>query len=111
MSNLFSYVLSFILFIPTLLFGFDLYLLQVNTSELEAYATRVILAASDRGVTENLIAEVDKDGYQLICLEGCKNPEIGQTQKIVITKNYNPLFISKEELTLKAERSYLIGYY
>lgn len=111
MSNLVSYVLSFIFFIPTVLFGFDIYLLQARTSELEAYASYVVLSASDRGINDSHIVEAAQNGYTLYCTLGCEFPQIGQTQQFVLTTSFNPLFISKEKLTLKVERSYLIGYY
>ncbi len=111
MSNLFSYVLGFIFVLPILLFGVDLMMIQTINSGLNAYATHLVLTASSNGLSDNDIAEATQRGYSLACISGCEYPQLGQTQSFVLIKTYTPLFISKDSITLKVEREYLIGYY
>jgi len=111
MSNLFSYVLGFMLTLPILLFGFDLLMLQSVASGLEAYATTIALKASASGLTNSLYEEVIEEGYVLVCLSACQYPQVGQTQTFVLQKSYTPLFISKGEINVSVKRTYIIGYY
>lgn len=111
MSNLFGYVLGVIFFIPTILFGFDLVMIQSISSGVEAYATTVTIKASSYGLTQSLIKEVENEGYQIQCVKGCQTPQIGQTQSFVLTKAYTPLFISTDNFNVSTKRSYIIGYY
>lgn len=111
MSNLFGHILSIIFFIPTILFGFDLVMVQSISSELEVYATTIMIRASSLGLTESIMVEVENEGYQIECISGCQSPQVGQTQNFVMMKTYTPLFISKDNFKVATKRSYIIGYY
>lgn len=111
MSNLLGHVFSIIFFIPTILFGFDLVLIQSISSELEVYATTIMIRASHLGLTEAMIVEVENEGYLIECVNGCQSPQVGQTQNFVMMKTYTPLFISKDNFNVVTKRSYIIGYY
>ncbi len=111
MSNLFSHVLGIMLLIPGLLFSFDLYMLQTATAGLEAFASTLAIRTSNRGINYTHVDEAESMGYRLVCLSACSNPQIGQTQTFVLELDFTPLFISSEDITLIAKRSYIIGYY
>lgn len=111
MSNLFSLVLGAIIFFPSMLFGFDLFLIQSVSAGLETYASALTIRTSNQGIKDSHVLEAQEDGYRLICINGCQNVQLGQTQTFVIEKDYSPIFISSEIITLTAKRSYLIGYY
>lgn len=112
MSNLYSYILSLFLLIPTLLFSSDLFALSAIRNEVEQKSTTLSLRISiSGGDYKRFEEEISNEQMVLTCLVGCNNPQVGESVKFRVSKFYKPLFISKNTIEVASTRTALIGYY
>ncbi|MGI6713483.1 MAG: hypothetical protein ACOX3K_00205 [Bacilli bacterium] len=105
-------LLSLLFVLQVLLFGGDLSNIQIIHSELDALATHVAQRIGYDGmITEETIEYVlSYPNTYFQCLENCA-PHYGDTVVFVITRDFQPLIIQKEKMTIAVKRSTVIGYY
>ena len=112
MSSKFGTLLSLIFVAFFVALGADLITIQYLYSDLDAKSTSISYIISRYGrVTSNLEATIE-DRYQVefTCLTYC-NSSPGDIVDYVISRKYQPVFISKEEITIAVKRQAVIGYY
>lgn len=112
MGSKIGVILSLLFVLQVLLFGGDLSNIQIVHSELDALATTVAQRIGyDGRVTEATVAYVESHPNTYFqCLENCA-PHFGDTLVFAITRDYQPLVIQKEVLTIRVQRATVIGYY
>lgn len=81
-------------------------------SELDALATTVGYSISQVGfVTQEQYDYVASyPDTELVCLLNCQ-PRFGDTVTFAIRRNFDPLILSQELMTIQVKRSTVVGYY
>lgn len=112
MSSKFGTLLSLLFVAFFVALGADLLTIQYLYSDLDAKSTSISYVISRYGrVTNRLVATIE-DRYQVTftCLTYC-NSVPGDIVDYVISTTYQPVFISKQEITIAVKRQAVIGYY
>ena len=112
MSSKFGTLLSLIFVAFFVALASDIITIQYLYSDLDAKSTSISYIISKYGkMTKNLEATLE-ERYQVefTCLNYC-NTSPGNVIDFVVSKNYKPVFISKNEITISVKRQAIIGYY
>lgn len=112
MSSKFGTLLSLIFIAFFVALSADLITIQYLYSDLDAKSTSIAYIISKYGrVTDSLI-EVIEDRYnvEFTCLSHC-NSSPGDIVGFSISKQYQPVFISKNPIKLSVKRQAIISYY
>lgn len=111
MGNLVGVLFSFLMIIPVIVLGIDLYGLTSEQVALETMATIISYRISkEGGVRQQLISELASEGVELICLSTCHNVSVGQIVKYQLFDYYTPILISENDISVSVTRTTMIGY-
>lgn len=111
MSNIFGLMYSFILILPTILFGIDLMQISSIRSYLESRATIVSYQISkEGGLKPQLIAKLEEEGITIECQEACTYITMGETITFRLSRFYTPLILKKETMKVAVTRVTIVGY-
>lgn len=111
MGSFMGTLLSFVLLLPVILFGADLYLVSALQTRLETRATSVAYTISLQGGVRNaLVTELADEGITLTCLTNCTYVSVGQSIKYELLTTYTPIILKKEEMIISVTRTAIVGY-
>jgi len=112
MSSKLGTLLSLIFIAFFVLLSADLMTIQYLYSDLDAKSTSIAYIIAKNGrVTDNLIETIeDRYGVEFSCLSHC-NSSPGDIVDFSISKSYQPVFVSKNAMTITVKRQAIIGYY
>lgn len=112
MSNIFGLMYSFILILPTILFGIDLMQISSIRTYLESRATIVSYQISkEGGLKPPLIAKLEEEeGITIDCQEACTYITMGETITFRLSRFYTPLILKKETMKVAVTRVTIVGY-
>ncbi len=111
MGSKLAFLLSLFFVIGIMGMAGDLASIQVIQTSLDAASiTAARSIAIHGGINQQIIASIEKEcGGHLISLE--EEPvQVGDIFHFMITKEYQPFVLSSSPLTVKVERSTVIGY-
>ena len=104
-------LLSMVFVMSVMLLGGDMVCISSIYASLDAISLSVSRAISKEGTisqnTLNLVAS--HDAY--LVKEGNQTPAMGETVTYFLCRDYTPLILSKEEMTISIRRSAIVGYY
>lgn len=112
MSSKIGLILSMIFVSLFFAFGIDLIMVQVIYSDLDAKSVSISYKISQYGTIDDKLKEAIENDYEVtfVCLGNCE-PKFGDTVTFAIAKNYNPIIIKDEPMTISVKRNAVIGYY
>lgn len=112
MSSKMGLILSMIFITLFFSLGIDMVSIQIIYSDLDAKSVPISYRISEHGIIdESLIATIEQDfNVKFTCKSNCQ-PRFGDTVTYVISKDYKPIVIKKETMSVAIERSAVIGYY
>ncbi len=112
MSYNLSMILSLVFVLAFLLLGGDMMCLSAAYSQLDNTSMTIgyLIAKSGR-VDEEYLTSLEET-YKVNFLNvSPENPTYGDVVDFIIYQNYQPIIMSSEVITLKAQRTTIIGYY
>ena len=112
MSSKIGTLLSLIFIAFFVALGSDLLTIQLLYSDLDAKSTSIAYIISKRGNAGDDVANLveERYGVEFTCLTYC-NSAPGDVVDFVISRDYQPVFISKKPITISVKRQAIIGYY
>ena len=112
MSYKISFILSMIFVCMFFLFSGDMISLQFIYSDLDAKSVTISYLISDHGsLDENFINYIEnKYDIDFVYADNYA-PLFGDEVTYVIAKEYKPLMMSKDIMTISISRTTIIGYY
>ncbi|MDY0214872.1 MAG: hypothetical protein RBS24_05080 [Bacilli bacterium] len=111
MSSILGVLYAFMLMLPTILFGADIFKLGQIMNYLEAEATVVMYQISkDGGVRPALIEELENEGITIECSGSCTYVSAGERITFKLIKYYTPIIIKKEDIEISVTRKAIVGY-
>ena len=112
MSSKIGTILSLLFVALYVVLSADLITIQHIFSDLDAKSTSVAYLISKHGTVDDELINAVEDRYnvEFRCLSYC-NSSPGDVVDFVISREYQPLFISREEITISVKRQAIISYY
>lgn len=112
MSYKISFLLSTLFIALFFLLGMDMMNIQYIYTDLDSKALNIAYTISKRGyITDDFIDEIESR-YNVIFQEiNPEEPMFGEVFDFIICRNYKPIILSQDSMTLKVKRSGVIGYY
>lgn len=112
MSSKFGLILSMLFIALFFSMGIDMISVQIIYSDLDAKSAAISYRISEYGTIDNaLISSIQADfSVKFECKSKCQ-PVFGDTVIYVISRDYRPLIIKSNQLTVSVERAAVIGYY
>ena len=112
MSSKLGLILSMIFVTLFFAMGLDLVCVQVIYNDLDAKSVAISYQISQYGTINNEIKAAIENKYKVTftCVDNC-SPKFGDIVTYQIAKDYRPIIIQKELMTISVERSAIIGYY
>ena len=112
MSSKLGVLFSLIFVALFVVLGADLITVQYIYSDLDAKSTSIAYIISKAGgVTSSLSTQIEERyNVEFTCLSYC-NSSPGDIVEFRISKKYQPMFISRDEVVLSVTRQALISYY
>lgn len=98
--------------VQVLLFSGDLACLEAIHSELDAVALTVGYQISMTGsITSSIREFVYAEAHaEIHCVSSC-SPQMGEAMSFILARSYQPIIISKQEMTITVRRTAIIGYF
>lgn len=110
MSYKLGLLLSMLFLMSVLLLSGDLVCISANLSELDSIALTAAYQISINGrIDETTIAFVEKQNASIKSLSG-DTLSLGSTMVFRVYREYQPLIISKDTMTLNVQRSTVVGF-
>ena len=111
MSSKLGLVLSMIFVTMFFAFGLDLICIQFIYNDLDAKSVAISYKISQYGTVNNTLKRNIEETFKVefTCTSNC-SPMFGDTVTYVISKQYKPMMISKDTMTISVERNAVIGY-
>lgn len=111
MSNILGVLYSFVLILPTIVFGADLFRLGQKMNMIESRATSVAYQISkDGGVRPALRASLEEEGITISCVGECTFISMGETLTYSLITYYTPIIIRQEDIEINVTRTVIVGY-
>lgn len=111
MSNLMGLIYAYVLIMPTILFGIDIFRIQQILVNLESQATAISYQISQAGGVRPLLTQtLENDGITLTCLRECNYISVGQSLEFVLTKAYTPIIVKNDIMNISVTRTTIVGY-
>lgn len=111
MSSKLGLVLSMIFVTLFFAFGLDLITIQFIYNDLDAKSVAISYKISEYGTINNSIKQNIESTFNVnfTCVSNC-SPMFGDVVTYVISKEYKPIIIDKNTMTISVERNAVIGY-
>ncbi len=114
MSSKIGTILSLIFVVFFMLLGADMMSIQYIYADLDAKGTTISYLISQHGTVDFLIVDTIESQYnvEFSCLSSsCDNVAVGDVVTFQISTTYNPIIMSKSDITIAVQREAVIGYY
>lgn len=112
MSSKIGLVLSMIFVALFFAFGIDLICVQFIYNDLDAISVAISYRISEYGAINNTFKKSIESTYGVTfyCTSNC-NPKFGDVVTYVVSKEYQPVIMDSNTMTISIERSAVIGFY
>ena len=92
-------------------FGIDLIAIQVIYSDLDSKSVAISYKISKQGTVNEEVKNYIEETYLVSfrCISNC-SPLFGDTVTYIISKDYAPVIIKNETMTISIQRNAVIGY-
>ena len=112
MSSKVGLILSFIFVSLFFSLGIDMMSLQIIYSDLDSKGIAISYRISNHGTLDDPFIQSIESQFKVkfTCLSNC-SPMFGDVVTYAISKEYKPIIIKKETMTVSIERNAVIGYY
>ncbi len=112
MSYKISFILSMVFVMMFFLFAGDLISLQFIYSDLDAKSVTISYLISEHGILDEPFIESIENKYKVDFVTADNyTPLFGDEVTYVIAKQYKPLVMAKDTMTISISRTTVIGYY
>ena len=111
MSSKLGLVLSMIFVTMFFAFGLDLICIQFIYNDLDAKSVAISYKISQYGTVNEMLKQNIEETFEVEfnCVSNC-SPMFGDTVTYVIAKEYKPMIINKDTMTISVKRNAVIGY-
>ena len=112
MSSKLGLILSMVFVTLFFAMGLDMICVQVIYNDLDSKSIAISYQISQYGTINSDIKNAIENKYHVTftCVDNC-SPKFGDVVTYQIAKDYRPIIIQKEAMTISVERSAIIGYY
>ena len=111
MSYKLGLILSFPFLILVILFLGDLGMIGVVRQELDALGTTVSYRIAMEGRISDGTRALAEQCSARIVLESTETPRIGDTVVYTLERDYQPMILRSDAMTIRSTRSCVVGYY
>ena len=112
MSYKISFILSMVFVAMFFLFAGDMISLQFIYSDLDAKSVTISYLISEKGYIDDGFISYIEDKYKVDFVKADNyTPNFGDEVTYVIARNYKPLVMSKDMMTVSISRTTVIGYF
>lgn len=112
MSYKISFILSMIFVVMFFLFAGDMISLQFIYSDLDAKSVTISYLISEHGSLDNDFIDAIETKYNIDFVTADNySPLFGDEVTYVIARQYKPLVMSQDTMTVSVKRTTVIGYY
>jgi hypothetical protein len=107
-----GFILSLFFVFQIIMLVGDIFSLQIIHSELDAIAHTVSYRIAKDGNITEATHQWACENYQsqIVCLKNCQ-PRFGDTLEFKVIRQYQPLIINNQTITVSVKRATVIGYY
>ena len=111
MSSKLGLILSMIFVTMFFAFGLDLISIQFLYNDLDSKSVAISYKISDYGTVNDEVKSYVESTFNVTfkCTSNC-SPAFGDVVTYVISKEYKPIIISQNTMTISIERNAVIGY-
>ena len=111
MSSKIGLIMSMIFVTLFFAFGLDLIHIQFLYNDLDAKSVAISYKISEHGTVDESIKRYIEETFKVTfkCTSNC-SPLFGDTVTYTISKDFNPIIIQQETMTISIERNAVIGY-
>ena len=111
MSSKLGLVLSMIFVAMFFAFGLDLINIQFIYNDLDAKSVAISYRISEHGTVDDSLKQNIESTFKVTfqCKSNC-SPLFGDVVTYVISKEYKPMIINQDTMTISIERNAVIGY-
>ena len=111
MSSKLGLVLSMIFVTMFFAFGLDLICIQFIYNDLDAKSVAISYKISQYGTVNETLKQNIEETFEVEfnCVSNC-SPMFGDTVTYIIAKEYKPMIINKDTMTISVKRNAVIGY-
>ena len=112
MSSKLGLILSMVFVTLFFAMGLDMISVQIIYNDLDSKSVAISYQISQYGTINSELKSAFESKYNVsfICVSNC-SPRFGDVVTYQIAKDYRPIIIQKELMTISVERSAVIGYY
>lgn len=112
MSSKLGLILSMIFVTLFFAMGLDMICVQVIYNDLDSKSVAISYQISQYGTINNEIKSSIESKYKVrfTCIDNC-SPKFGDVVTYQIAKDYRPIIIKDELMTISIERNAVIGFY
>ena len=112
MSSKLGLILSMVFVTLFFAMGLDMICVQVIYNDLDSKSVAISYQISQYGTINDEIKSSIESKYHVrfTCIDNC-SPKFGDVVTYQIAKDYRPIIIQKELMTISVERNAIIGYY
>ena len=111
MGSKIATIISLLFVVIFIILGADIMSIQYIYSDLDSKSVNISYIISKNGMNDNVISYIE-DKYEITftCLSNCQ-AEVGDIIDFKISKEYDPIILSSDNLTIFVKRQAVIGYY
>ena len=112
MSSKIGLILSMIFVTMFFAMGLDLISVQIIYNDLDSKCIAISYQISKYGTVDEQIKSSIESTYKVrfTCIDNC-SPKFGDVVTYQISKDYRPIIINSETMTISVERNAVIGFY
>lgn len=112
MSSKLGLILSMIFVTLFFAMGLDMICVQIIYNDLDSKCIAISYQISQYGTIDNQLKSSIESTYKVnfTCINNC-SPKFGDVVTYQISKDYRPIIIKQETMTISVERSAVIGFY
>lgn len=112
MSSKLSLIISMLFFALFFLLCLDIMTIQFYYSDLDSKSIAISYDISRKGdIDDEYISSLEEKYKLQISDVSPKHPEFGDTVEYIVIREYKPIIVSLNPISIKVKRTTMIGYY
>lgn len=110
MGSSLGYLLTLFLLVQGMAFAGDLWALQVATNSLNGAASTAVRYIASVGKVDRILRRRLLDEAKCTINLPDKTYKVGDLLSFTLTREHQPIYLSKDPMTLTVKRSVIVGY-
>lgn len=112
MSSKIGLIISMLFVAIFFLFGIDLICLEFNYSDIDSKSINISYYFSKSGRIDEEFVNTLEEKYNVdIIINNDRVPEFGEEINYLLVRDYKPIVLSNDPISIRIRRSAIVGYY